>query len=214
MEIIDALMRVEDYKNDRDSGGKNVVTNDDGSAGHISSVTAAKANGMDKSAVENHELNQEVEHYGKIDSKGKKKIYAGKRISKDDLIDIHAGGERNYLSNEIAQAYDESKEAFKRDENFRVDDQFRLLSREGTLFIDVPKPEDLEKMRELAQKEDNRVYSEGDEAMREERLHAASRYVVEPAFIKFLAGEETWDYICEGAFDEAMARVMQDKEDE
>ena len=146
-------------------------------------------------AEDNTELEKEkVKASAKLEDHEKKR-FAGGYISKADLIGIGKNVNRN-LDKVLAYAYDDCKQFFEDDDNFRINDKEELLSNTGTMYVRSSmgaNKEDIEALENAETDDGSRVFGEGD--MKE------VYFEVTDEFIKYLAELDSWENLAQGRFE-------------
>lgn len=219
MEVIDVILAREDHVKAMDEGLDEAQVASKGFADSAMSVgagTASAASSLEASATDNVDVQREVELTNAKQAEADRKRYAKGTISRDMLVFATTNGNARsgWLDNELARGYFESINAFAKDHDFRVDDDGKLFSKAGVLYIDVVDNSADRKIAQEASENDNsRVFSEGGDALSGENDDIISKYKPTSAFKEFLATQEDWKYIADGVFDDEMYRAMRYKEE-
>lgn len=157
-----------------------------------------------ESAEENTELMKEKAEAEVKQRYQEDKIYAGGLLSRANI----RTGQFDPL---LANAYRETINHFKNDNNFRVNEETgELQSPEGTVYVTSNRgriKEDMEALERGGKDPNSRVYTE-------EEIDVADieHYEVTPAFIDYLLGLDSWVDIAGGRFDKAVKREYELKE--
>lgn len=146
-------------------------------------------------AEDNTELAQEAAKAMAAQEDHKKKRYAGGYISREDLVAM-GGAVIRQLDNVLAAAYQESKNFFEDDVQFRVTENGELKSADGILYVRSSmgsNKKDIDALEQAETDADTRVYGEGGPV--------ETFYEVTDEFIKYLASLESWKKLADGHFD-------------
>lgn len=154
-------------------------------------------------AEDNIELEKEkVKASAKLEDHEKKR-FAGGYISKADLIGIGKNVNRN-LDKVLAYAYDDCKQFFEDDGNFRINDKEELLSNTGIMYVRSSmgaNKEDIEALENAEADDGSRVFGEGD--MKE------VYFEVTDEFIKYLAELDSWENLAQGRFETSAKKAYE-----
>lgn len=146
------------------------------------------------------------------------KRYAGRMLSKEDVVSKANGGPNHSLDVDIIACYNELRGDMAKDtEYFTTKPHDKgLYGADGTPYIIEAKDKDLQKLYEEDAKDENkRVFSGVDEeSMTDEQKKQFEKekqlfgsYEVTDAFYQFLVSMNRWDF-ANGRFDKEMARRM------
>ena len=157
-----------------------------------------------KTAVKNDEVEMAMASDPSVQrfKNGDKKIYANHTLSRNDLYSQY--GPNHGLDAIISDIYFKCRNRFSQDsEYFRIDDQNRLTSPTGVLYIyKKPHEDDVEKMNDAAADPNSRVMSEG------EISGVRNDFTITDAFLKFLVSFDTdWPFLG-GEFSRHMAQAQ------
>ena len=138
--------------------------------------------------------------------------YAEGQISRADLVS-DSGHVLHQLDGDIVAAYREAKHAMVADARFfRTDENGSLCSLDGKVYISQGVSSDeLRTLRDASSDQTSGVYAD-DESISE--IEDLGSWRVHDAFYKFLHGLESWEDLGGGAFDRAIARVFERRENE
>jgi type IV secretory pathway TraG/TraD family ATPase VirD4 len=138
--------------------------------------------------------------------------YAEGQISRENLMS-ESGHVLHHLDGDIVAAYREAKHAMVDDARFfRTDENGSLCSLDGKVYISQGVSSDeLRTLRDASSDETSGVYADDDSISEIEDLGSWRVY---DAFYKFLHGLESWEDLGGGAFDRAIARVFERRENE
>ena len=138
--------------------------------------------------------------------------YAEGQISRADLVS-DSGHVLHQLDGDIVAAYREANHAMVADARFfRTDENGSLCSLDGKVYISQGVSSDeLRTLRDASSDQTSGVYAD-DESISE--IEDLGSWRVHDAFYKFLHGLESWEDLGGGAFDRAIARVFERRENE
>jgi len=157
-------------------------------------------------AIDNTEVAQEAAKAQMVQSTHQQKRYAGGQISREDLLSM--GGQVNrQLDKVLALAYAEARPYFEDAPGFRTTENGDLTSDMGEIYVRSSRGANRDDIAALENAEtdgNSRVYGEGD-ALEE------TFYEVTDAFIRYLAGLDSWRDIAGGRFEQGAARAYQMK---
>lgn len=194
MDIVDAIALAQ----------KEAENNDDGSENsHIPMDIEEMISSAEDNDAVLESMAENMERYTQKDAK----IYAGEMLSRNMIISDYDGIDHT-LDTKIVHAYLDSFGAFTNDDrNFRVDDTTReLWGADGEKYISKLSHSDLAReLDEAAQRDDNRIYSEGDDDYGANFSHS---YKPEDAFYRFLVSQDNWLDFAGGRFESAMHRAL------
>lgn len=136
-----------------------------------------------------------------------KKIYAGKMLSKDDLVSKVDGVNHQYDKDFINVFVDLKGDMLQDKKHFMDKGDGNLYGKDGTPYI-IRKDEsaDLENLNKLAQKKNTKVFSEAN--VKVDDLKAIGTYEIQDAFYRYLVSLPSWKDIAKGRFDSQMSKAM------
>lgn len=135
-----------------------------------------------------------------------KKIYAHGLIAKSDLVS-KTGVATHMFDAQLAEVYKALKGDFSRCPLFMISPTNCVCSPNGAeIYISEASAADAEKIREAAQEESTNVYS--DEPISDEDLADFVSYEIHDGFYTLLAGMDSWAGICNGKFEEELAKRL------
>lgn len=146
-------------------------------------------------AEDNTELAREAARAQNEMESLEQKRFAGGNISRSDLVS-QSGAIIRQLDTVLAAAYAESKGYFD-GQGYRVLPNGDLMGEQGELYVRTSSGEnraDVEALDGASENAETRVYSDGEEK-------AETFYEVTDAFIKHLAGLDSWKNLAEGRFE-------------
>lgn len=153
-------------------------------------------------ATENTEVLQEAAKAGALLQDRQQKRFAGKTISRDDLVS-QSGAVNRQLDKVLALAYEDCKGFFDSGD-YRVTDSGELVHADGERFVRNSKgadKEDVERLQAAESESDTRVFGETDAV--------ETFYEVTDAFIKHLAEMDSWSDLAEGRFEIAARKAYE-----
>lgn len=160
---------------------------------------------------ENQEMQERIKDIQNQLEKNEKKIYAGGRLSRGDLIN-EAGKARHGYDNLFAGVFVKLKDEFAHDGSFSVIDGSLYGGADaGKPYIIKQSAEDMEILAEMVSEPNSRVFA--DEELAPEDLDMFGGYRVTDEFIKYIAGFSSWDTIIDGKFDAAVAEFLEKEAD-
>lgn len=136
------------------------------------------------------------------------KKFAGGQLAIENLIG-ESGAVRHTIDNVLRKAYTASRYELAQDRKHFIVEGQNLKGADGALYISCVNDEDRatrELLREAGQDASTRTYVDGDIEDDYE-----SNYVVQDAFIKFLAGLPTWKELGNGKFEQEAARIVSEE---
>lgn len=140
------------------------------------------------------------------------KIYAGRTISRDMLVNPDGSALQNTLDAEIVAAYKAARPHLERDtRHFAVGSDGSLRSKDGqiTYISRLDESEALREAQRAAQNDSSRVFAEDDLSG---DLGTMSTFLVHGAFYEFLGSLDTWQGLAQGEFDREMSVQMRVRE--
>ena len=134
------------------------------------------------------------------------------QISRADLMS-DSNHVLHQLDGDIVAAYREAKHAMADDARFfRMDENGSLCSLDGKVYISQGmSSEELRALQDASSDETSGVYGDGEAIFDAAELGS---WRVHDAFYKFLHGLESWEDLGGGAFDRAIARAFERRENE
>lgn len=136
-----------------------------------------------------------------------KKIYAGRMLSKEDLVSKVNGPNHQY-DKEFTMVFVDIKGDMQKDsKHFLNKGDGNLYGLDGTPYI-VRKNDskDLQKLNQMAKEQGKRVFSETD--VQSSDLNALGSYEITDAFLRYLVTLSTWKDIANGRFEMKLATAM------
>ena len=136
-----------------------------------------------------------------------KKIYAGRMLSKEDLVSKVNGPNHQY-DKEFTMVFVDIKGDMQKDsKHFLNKGDGNLYGLDGTPYI-VRKNDskDLQKLNQMAKEQGKRVFSETD--VQSSDLNALGSYEITDAFLRYLVTLSTWKDIANGRFETKLATAM------
>ena len=160
----------------------------------------------------NEDVQQEIATHEAIKTDREKKRYAEGQISRSDFIGDN-GSVIHSLDDEIIAAYRETKRELAGDARFfRVDANGSLCSLEGRVYISQGlSSSELRAIQDASSDSTQGVYGDDESIANAAELGS---WQVHDAFYKFLNSCESWEDLGNGAFDRAMARIHERRENE
>lgn len=165
---------------------------------------AVNPDGLLQASVENVELTREQANAEAEQSSRNVKRYAGGHISRENLEAV-GGMVNRQLDGVLARAYDESRSYFVDSADYRVNPQTGELSgARGELYVKASSGAnrtDVEQLEQGELDEQSRIFGDA--------VSVEVFFEVTDAFIKHLAGLDSWDHIASGRFESEAKRAYE-----